>query len=89
MNTRKPQPTPSKAPNNPDIGIIGMPVGTRVYAIIRDDCRLCWRVWIAVNDMTRPECVWLGTYMRLDDCGRVSRVVVRPDEEDTFVIKET
>lgn len=63
---------------------IGLSPRSRLYKLERDDVRGAWRVWIALG----PD--GYGTYLLLDDCGRVERVTLRSDypEERVWIKQE-
>ena len=61
----------------PDKCIIGMPIGSRLYRIVR--LPRGWRLWIATNDFIN------GTYLELFEDGRILHCTARADEgEEVF-----
>lgn len=59
---------------------IAIPPGTQILRIERIDDS--WLLWIHAN----PE-FSLGTYIRLYDSGRITRVTERPNEVDEQLVK--
>jgi hypothetical protein len=64
----------------PDQSIVGLPPGTRLYRIVR--LSHAWQAWIATKDFIN------GTYLILQDSGRVDNVTARADEGDeVFMVR--
>ena len=64
---------------------IGVPVGTRLQALMRVERG--WMVWTAFNKASVPE-QWLGTYLLLGDDGSVQKITIREDGgEDIWLIR--
>ena len=60
--------------------IVGLPPGTRLYRIVR--LSHAWQAWIATKDFIN------GTYLILQDSGRVDNVTARADEGDeVFMVR--
>ena len=79
--------------------IIGIPHGTRLHAIVlippSDSDKLYERggethVWTACKQRGPDYSKWQGTYLRIENNGRITRVTVDDNYtvDDEFVIKE-
>lgn len=68
--------------------VIGIPLGTRLQSLVLIGGEV--HVWIAVKQRSKNYAEWQGTYIRIEQSGRVTRV--RHDDaydtDDEFLIKE-
>lgn len=70
--------------NSANFDVIGIPMGTRLQSVVLQNGEV--HIWIAVKSMTGVPATWVGTYLRVEPNGKVTRVTTG-EFEDEFVIK--
>lgn len=68
--------------------IIGIPLGTRLSSVVLVGGEV--HIWIALKKREKDYSRWQGTYLRVEQSGRVTRVTQDDNytTDDEFVIKE-